>query len=212
MSNVVEIESVLFKRVEGGHVFQLPNRWIFGSSTRFLVNDSQKAELVAIMTPRRPILTAALIIAGILLWTVAAASIVWAFTGHDDPTGYDVVAMTALILVPMFLALMMGLRRNLRRMQPILAGLPRTHERISGSDRRQAMATALSRRQLLLIVFGWSVTSLSQVFILVERNARHPLLSDAQSVLHVVTAIIAAGLMVNYLIIAIRKAGLKQTT
>lgn len=207
MSNVGEIESVLFKRVADGHIFQAPNPWIFGQSSRYLVNDTQKAQLLAIITPRWPVLRVAVITAGIMLWSVAVAAMVWAFSaGHDQPTGYEMVAMVFLTVVPMVLALMMALQRNLRRMQPVLAGLPRTDERISSSDLRQAMAKAMSFRRALLIGATWATTFLLQIFILVMRNGRHPLFGDAQSFLNVFLAIVAAGLAAHYLVIAIRKA------
>ena len=77
MWNVGDIESARFKRVAGGHIFQAPNPWIFGRSSHYLVNDTQKAQLLAIITPRRPMLTVAVITAGIVLWVVAVAAIVW---------------------------------------------------------------------------------------------------------------------------------------
>ena len=213
MSNVGEMESVLFKRVAGGHIFQAPNPWIFGQSSRYLVNDTQKAQLLAIITPRRPMLRVAVITAGIVLWTVAVAAIVWAFSPeHDQPTGYEMVAMVVLIVVPMFIALMMALQRNLRRMQPVLAGLSRTDERISSSDRRLAMAKAMSFRRALLIGGAWATTFLLQIFILVVRNVRHPLFGDVQSFVSVFMAIVAAGLAVHYLLIAIRKIRSKEAT
>src|SRR6476661_1962446 len=70
MSNVEYFESALFKRVAGGHVFQAPNPWLFGQGSRYLVNDTQKAQLLAIATPRRPMLRVAVMTAGIALWVV----------------------------------------------------------------------------------------------------------------------------------------------
>jgi hypothetical protein len=46
MSNVAEIEAALFKQVGGGWVFQAPNPWVFGRTSRYLVNETQKAELL----------------------------------------------------------------------------------------------------------------------------------------------------------------------
>jgi hypothetical protein len=34
MSNIAEIEAVLFKEVGGGYVFQAPNPWVFGPRSR----------------------------------------------------------------------------------------------------------------------------------------------------------------------------------
>ena len=211
MSNIAEIEAVLFKEVGGGYVFQAPNPWVFGPRSRYLVTAAQKAERLAIITPRRPILRIAVITIGILLWAVAVATIVWAVSSHDDPTASDALAMLVLILAPMLLALIIALQRNLRRMQRVLAAAPRTQERINSGELRQAMANAMSFKRSLMIGALWTVTCLAQVFTLVIRNASHPLFSDVQSCLNVFTGVVAAGLAAYYLSLAVRKIAPKQT-
>ncbi len=203
MSNVAEIEAALFKQVGGGWVFQAPNPWVFGRTSRYLVNDTQKAELLAIVTPRSPVLRIAAITAGILVWAVAASTIVWAVSSHGEPTASDALAIFALVVVPIFLALVFALQRNLRRMQRVLAGAPRTEERITPRELRHAMANSL--RRSLLIGALWAVTCLFQVSSLVIRNGRHPLFGDVESYLSFVTATVAAGLAIHYLRLAIRK-------
>jgi hypothetical protein len=135
---------VLFKPVTGGCVFQAPNPWVFGRSSRYLVTDAQKAELLAIITPRRRILRIAVITIAILLWAAMVATLVWAVSSHDEPTMRDGFAILALIVVPMFLALVVALQRNLRRMRRLLAGAPRTQERIARRELRRAMARDLA--------------------------------------------------------------------
>jgi hypothetical protein len=205
MSDAAEIEAALFKPVGGGWVFQAPNPWVFGRTSRYLVNDAQKAELLAIVTPRSPTLRIAAITAGILLWAIAASIIVWAVSSHDEPTASDALAIFALIVVPIFLALVFALQRNLRRMQGVLAGAQRTEERITPRELRHAMANAVSLRRSVLIGALWTVTCLFQVSSLVIRNSRHPLFGDVESCLSFITATVAAGLAIHYLRLAIRK-------
>jgi len=164
-----------------------------------------KAELLAIVTPRSPILRIAAITAGTLLWAVAASTIVWAVSSHGEPTASDALAIFALVVVPIFLALVFALQRNLRRMQRVLAGAPRTEERITPRELRHAMANAVSLRRSLLIGALWAVTCLFQVSSLVIRNGRHPLFGDVESYLSFVTATVAAGLTIHYLRLAICK-------
>ena len=163
MSNVAEIEAALFKQVGGGWVFQAPNPWVFGRTSRYLVNDAQKAELLAIVTPRSPTLRIAAITAGILLWASAASIIAWAVSSHDEPTASDALAIFALVVVPIFLALVFALQRNLRRMQRVLADAPRTEERITARELRHAMAKAVSLRRSVFIGALWAVTCLFQI-------------------------------------------------
>jgi Na+/melibiose symporter-like transporter len=169
------------------------------------LNDAQKAELLAIVTPRSPTLRMAAITAGILLWAIAASIIVWAVSNHDEPTASDALAIFALIVVPIFLALVFALQRNLRRMQRVLAGAQHTEERITPRELRHAVANAVSLRRSVLIGALWTVTCLFQVSSLVIRNGRHPLFGDVESYLSFITATVAAGLAIHYLRLAIRK-------
>ena len=205
MSNTAEIEAVLFKPVGDRFVFQAPNPWLFGRKSRYLVTAAQKEELLAIVVPRRPVLRIALITAAILLWTVAVATVFWALSPHDNPTALDVFAMSVVIIVPMIGALVVALQRNLRRMQPILAGAPLTEEQITPSELRQAMTKAISLRKSLILGAVWTGIALLQVFNLVIRNGRHPLFSDIQSYLNAFTLVVATGLAAYYLILAVRK-------
>jgi hypothetical protein len=209
MSNVGQIQSVLFKQVPGGYVFQQPNPWVFGRSSRYLVSEAQKAALLAIITPRRPILKAVVILAGILLWVVAVA-IAMAFFGHEEPTASDVVVMIVLTAVPMFAALVVALQRNLRRMQSVLAGAPRTEERITNGEIRKAAANAMSVKRALLTGAIWTFLYSVQVYVLVTQNARHPLFSDTQSFLNLYLVIFTAGVAVYYFVIALRKVRQKK--
>lgn len=211
MSTAAEIEAVLFKPVGDRYVFQAPNPWVFGRKSRYLVTEAQKQALLAIVTPRRPVLRIAVITAAILLWTVAVATMCWAVSPHDNPTAIDALAMFVLIVVPIFGALIVALQRNLRRMRPILAGAPRTEERITQSELRQAMAKAMSLRRSLILGAVWTGIGLMQVFNLVIRNGRHPLFSDVQSCLNFLTLIIAAGLAVYYFTVAVRKLRQRET-
>lgn len=107
-----------------------------------------------------------MITVGILLWAGAAATIVWAVSSHDEPRASDAFAIVALIVVPMFLALVVALQRNLRRMQRVLAGAPRTEEQIT----RRALANAMSLRRSLLIPVLWTINCLLQVSILTNQK------------------------------------------
>jgi hypothetical protein len=206
MSSTGEIEAVLFKRIAGGYIFQQPNPWLFGRSSRYIVDEAQKAALLAIIVPRRPVLRIAVVTALILLWVVVVATLVWAFgSGRDNPTAGDFAAIFGLTLVPLMAALIVALQRNLRRMRPILAGAPRTEQKITRGELRLAMSNAMSFERALFIGSAWGLTCAMQVFSLVTRNARHPLFGDPQSYVNVLAAAIATGLAAYYLGIAIRK-------
>ena len=210
MSTATEIEAALFKPAEDGYVFQPANPWIFGRKDRYLVDDAQKRELLAIVVPRRPVLRVIVITAAILLWAVVISLLVWVFAGRSDPSALDFAIIAVLIIVPLYGALVVSLYRNKRRMAPILAAARRTDERITGREIRSAMGKAISLRRALSLGALWMFVGAIQVVNLIIRDARHPMFSDVQSYLSLFTLTIAAGLAVYYGVLAIRK--LRQTT
>jgi hypothetical protein len=206
MSHIGEMESVLFKPVEGGgYVFQPPSPWLIGGSQRYLVNAAQKDQLLALLATPRPVLRGLAIVAGILIWAVLVATMMWAVSPHENPEAIDIIAMVVLILVPMALAFIFMLRQRMRRLQPLLIGLPRTDERITSREQRQSMADAVSMKRLVMIGGLWTVASVMQGVALVIRNSQHPLFSDAQSFIGLFVVIMAAGLAVRYFWMAIHK-------
>jgi hypothetical protein len=205
------IESRRFKPVPGGFVFQAPNPWVFGVARHYLVNAAQKSDILARMTPRRPILIGALVTMTVILWAVAMSALVWAFgSGHDDPTATDILVMAALIVVPMILAVPLAIGLQLRRLQPVLAGLPLTDERITAQEQRNAMVNDTSVAQSRLVAMSMGIVCLSLAFTLGMRFGRHPLFADAGAIAMLVGAIAAAGVAVRFAALAIRKARQKH--
>ncbi len=205
MSQAAEIEAVSFKSLGDRYVFQAASPWLFGRGERYLVTKAQKRELLAILTPRRPVLRIAAITAAIVAWTAVVALAVWLFSGADQPGTREVAAIFISIVVPLFLAVVVALRRNRRRMHPILAGAPRTEERITRREQRTAMANAVTLRRAVMFGTLWSMICGLQVFALVMRNDRHPLFGDAQSYIKLFAATLAAGLVAYYLVLIVRK-------
>jgi hypothetical protein len=205
MSTATETEVALFKAVAGGYLFQAPNPWVFGPMRRYVVGEAQKAALLAIVTPRRPAVLITIVTSAILLWAGAAGGIMWAVTGHDQPTALDFAALMALILVPIYLAWVVALQCKLRRMQPVLATAVPTQQRITRRELRRAMGDAMSLKKSALLSACWIFAFTMQGVLLVTRNARHPLFSDVQSYMSLFTAVLAAGLAAYYLVLAVRK-------
>ena len=100
------LKSSLFRATTDGRwIFRSPNPWVFGDTPHYLVNDAQKTQIEAIITPKRPVLVVALYAVGLIAWAALVATFLWAFSGHPDPTPGDTVLMVFLILVPAFAAL-----------------------------------------------------------------------------------------------------------
>ncbi len=97
------------------------------------LDDAQKAQIEAIFIPRRPALLAPLRLAGGFVWMYAVASIVLFFPGHGKPSFADLVAIVVLFAISL-VPVAIWLQR--RRLEPILAGLPPTQERITRAEMR----------------------------------------------------------------------------
>jgi hypothetical protein len=80
------IESINFKQVPDGYVYRAPSRWLFGPARHYLANEAQKAAIVAVLTPRRPILFQSILWIAFTSMVAAGGGIVWACTGDSDPT------------------------------------------------------------------------------------------------------------------------------
>ena len=207
-----QIGALLFKPTSVGFIYRAPNPWIFGRTEHYVVNETQKGELLGILVAPRPVLRLAVIVAGILLWAVAMGTIAWAFSPHEDPTVGDVVIMIVLTFAALFLALHLALRHKLRRLQPILAGATRTTAVITSSEMRSAMnkTTSLKSAVFTATMFarlrGSALHSLS--------SPRHPLFSDVQSDLSVFLLALSTIMLIRFLSLAVgkmrrRKQGLK---
>jgi peptidoglycan/LPS O-acetylase OafA/YrhL len=160
------IASTIFKPVPGGYVYCAPD-WVFGSSRCYLVNEAQKAAIVAITTPRRPILWQIMLWLVFALLVVATALILWAYTGHDNPTDTDTVVIVIMAIVEAAVGLVLLRSWKLRRLRSALAGLPLTDQRITSQDLQQTMkanAAAASDKQLMVLGATSVVASISFIF------------------------------------------------
>jgi hypothetical protein len=152
------LESISFKPVPGGFIYRAPKPWLFGPTRHYLTSESQKAEISAIMTPRRPILFQLALWMAFSLMVAAAGGIVWAFTGHREPTAVDVVAMVALIVVEVFAGLQALRWRQMHRLRPVLAGVPLTDERITDSEVRQALAGGVNTMSIKQVAANGAIS------------------------------------------------------
>jgi hypothetical protein len=118
------IAAAHFKPAAGG--FGLPTAALFGPARHYLANEIQKAEIIAMMITRRPILKRAVFVMVLAMWIVALASLVWLYgAGRDNPTPTDLMVMIILLVAPMIAALHLASGRAWRRLRPGFTGVPR---------------------------------------------------------------------------------------
>ncbi len=201
-----QIDAMLFKPVPGGFVYRAPNPWIFGRADHYLVDERQKAELLATLVAPRPLLRLAAVAAGVLVWGAAMGTLGWAVSGHPDPTVGDAAIMLGATFAALFLAPHLALRRKLRRVQPILAAATRTTAVITSREIRVAMRKTTSFKTAVFVMAMSAFAGAAQIVSLVVRNPRHPLFSDVQSDLSVLLLVLCAVMVVRYGALALGKA------
>jgi hypothetical protein len=148
-----QIAATMFKAAPGGFVFREPYRWVFGPARHYLVSEAQKAQIAAVVVPRRLILWQVAVWTTLCLMVAIAGVIVWATGRHDNPSAGDVAAMIGLTVVQVYAGLLIFRWWKLRRLRPLLAGALPTDERITRSDVERALntgAAAVSVRQLVV--------------------------------------------------------------
>lgn len=198
------IDGACFKPTAGGFVFQAPRPWVFGETHNYLVNETQKSQILDVMTPdmpawRRAVIIGALILSP-LLWAVGISTLMWAISGHDEPTAGDVAAMILLIAMPILLALYIAVawtaQVQLAKLAPLIAQLAPTDEQITAADRSRGMLRATSFRTILVIIVLWGVSALITAFALGMRATNHTFASAS-------TALIVFNLLLPIVIIAL---------
>jgi hypothetical protein len=208
------IEAVLFKPAAGGgFVFQAPKPWLFGEAHNYLVNEAQKAEILTIMTPNVPVWRRAAIIGafvlGPVLWALAIATLMWAVSDHDEPTGGEVMVMVILIagpiLLAMFLAIAWSVQVQRAKLAPLIAQLAPTEQQITKADQRRGMAQSMSFRSILVVVLLLGASALISAFALGMRMMQHTLFT-ASTVLIVVNLAVPLVVIAFYSGMALRKA------
>jgi hypothetical protein len=149
--NASQIESVVFKKVADGYLYRAPGLWLFGAGRHYLVNEAQKADIARILKLKqanRPILTG--VILGVFLVIVVMA---WAYFGyHDREPGFADYFLLFVMLAGSILALLQVFSWvQLYRLQPLLAHLPRSNERISFSELREAARKSQPVKDLISV-------------------------------------------------------------
>ena len=184
------LKSALFRATTDGRwIFRSPNPWVFGDTPHYLINDAQKRQIEAIITPKRPTVVVALFALGVIAWAALVATFLWAFSGHPDPTPGDTVLMIFLILVPAFAVLpLVGVIKR-RRLAPVLEGAELTSERISFAELRNNARAASTLKQSLNALVASLFAFFAALFALVVHLVTKHFAFDSQVALWIFVAV-----------------------
>lgn len=152
-------EAIWFKPVPEGYVFRAPNPWVFGRGKYFLVTEAQKAQLLSVLAARsqsRTLTIFLLCFTAMFSATLAAL----AFFAGDTLHSLGIFLVTIVItLGSMYAALLITAAPTARRVQPLLADLSPTDQRITAADRRVAAAKAIWLPSHLTLVASQMIIS-----------------------------------------------------
>ena len=110
----------------------------------------QKAELLAIIVPKRPVLWQVVLWSTLCLIVAITCVGLWLYTGHETPTALDTFAIIVLTVAQVVLALGVLFWWKRHRLRPLLATLTPTDLRITQSEMRAAVTNAMSGKQLVI--------------------------------------------------------------
>jgi hypothetical protein len=144
------IEETTFKRIAGGYVFQSRNPWFFGPSHRYLVDEAQKAEIAGCIRETLKRIKPYVFAAAVIIPIMIAAGAFWLVT-HGCATVGNIVLLALAPFIP-YIGLMHAY--SMRRLRPLIAGLPRTNERITVCEGTSKFAVKASFKILLLMLLG----------------------------------------------------------
>jgi hypothetical protein len=140
-------EDLWFKRVPEGWIFRAPKPWILSRQRHYLVSESQKKEIIAFFSQ---VSWRFIIVVGLFGVIVVA---VWALAVSLVPS-----QMTfSITIVFSFLAGYLVNTHFWLPLRPLLAGAPRTTERITLSELLRARAAIMPLPQLILVTLLFAV-------------------------------------------------------
>jgi hypothetical protein len=162
---------IFFKPINHGYVYSSPNVWLIGSSQNYIVDEAQKEEIRRTINSMSPRLLWIPIVGSLSFSAVLVTSVfLWAnrFNLHAFR---EVLALIA-ILFSIYLGLLISRQILLRKLRPILIGLPTTSERATIAEIREALPKATlspARRRVLRVCL--IIMPIAMLGLLVSRAA-----------------------------------------
>jgi hypothetical protein len=121
------IESRMFKAVPNGYIFQPPPPTNFSATQAYLVNESQKAEILAVTRAGGAMWGRTVTLVALAL---AVASGVAMNVIGNAPLIPNIVIAICIWLTAQIVGTILALYLKLHQLKPVLAGLPRSDERL----------------------------------------------------------------------------------
>jgi hypothetical protein len=162
------VEEVAFKPIAGGYVFQSNNPWLIGPRRRYFVNETQKAEIAACLRETLRRIKPYVFAAAALIPVALVAEGLWLALGRGATPGTTAL-YTALLALGLFVPYIAMVHiYSMRRLLPLIAGLPRTNERITLGEGTRSFAAKASFKMLVLLLLGPVLIVIGNAMILLD--------------------------------------------
>jgi hypothetical protein len=158
------MEEAPFKRVEGGYVFQARNPWFFGRSRHYLVNEAQKAAIAACLRDALRKLKPWVIVAMVVLPLLLCGGVVL-LLALGEATFVNTFAFMLAVFVPYTAWTHIYI---VRRLRPLIAGLPRTNQKITLGEGLTNFVVHMSFKFRLLLLCAAIMSVIGSLMILAD--------------------------------------------
>jgi hypothetical protein len=151
---------------EGGYVYRCPNPWLFGHWRSYLVNEVQKESLSVHLRQRQRLI---LWLMGIYLLVAFGLTLMFGSSGAaPDPTTDSFYAFVALALSGMLVLALVPHIYLMRKIEPLLAQLPRAEAPMTLHDQLFGVAAVISNMHIALGGLGGVLIFIANTKTIVE--------------------------------------------
>lgn len=140
----------LFKEVPEGFLFRAPNNWLFWKGEHYLVDRTQRAEILELGRVRHPIVQALVLVFILVGCPAGSTLIVYVLSGHVEPNGRDLLAIAILALASLAASAFVAGHLRFRRLHAIVASLPRSHQKLTLKEMQANQTNSMSMKSLLV--------------------------------------------------------------
>jgi hypothetical protein len=193
-----------FKPAPEGYVFRCPNPWLFGRSRSYLVSEAQKEALSVFLRQRQRLILRLLSI--YLLIAFGATMLLQSSAPDTAADGF--LAIVVLTLLGMLALALLPHLYLMRKIEPLLAQLPRADEQTTLRGQLFGVAAVISPLHLALGGLGGFLVAVANIKTIAEQLAQGSV--DSQIVWPAGGLLVGVGLASYFAYLAILKRRLKR--
>jgi hypothetical protein len=151
---------------EGGYVYRCPNPWLFGHWRSYLVNEAEKESLSVHLRQRQRL---TLWLLGLYLLVAFGLTLVFGSSGTaPDPTTGSFYAFVAVALLGMLALALVPHIYLMRKIEPLLAQLPRAEAPMTLHEQLFGVAAVISNMHIALGGLGGVLIFIANAKTIVE--------------------------------------------